>query len=86
MFGYAGDAENLRKCDLIDTKVHFCGRIIDAKAVTFHHGHYNALTSLEATATVGALMERRHGANWMTTAKPRFSGLIEPRHKLLEDQ
>ncbi len=31
---------NPRKCDLIATKVQFCGRMIDAKGVTFHPRHY----------------------------------------------
>ncbi len=41
---------------------------------------------MEAPATVGALMELVHGANWMRTAIPRFSELIEPLHNLLEAQ
>ncbi len=28
---------NPRKCDLMATKVHFCGRMIDAKGVTRHY-------------------------------------------------
>ncbi len=35
---------NPRKCDLMATKVHFCGRMMDAKGVTFHSRHYEALT------------------------------------------
>ncbi len=31
-------------------------------------------------------MELVHGANWMRTAIPRFSELIEPLHNLLESQ
>ncbi len=31
-------------------------------------------------------MELVHGANWMRTAIPRFSELIEPLHNLLEAQ
>ncbi len=47
---------NPRKCDLIATKVQFCGRMIEAKGVTFHPRHYEALTSMEALATVCALV------------------------------
>ncbi len=75
---------NLRKCDLLATKVQFCGRMIDFKGLTFHPRHYEALTSMEAPTTVGALMELVHGANWMETALPRFSELAEPLHDLLE--
>ncbi len=74
------------KCDLMDPKVHFCGRIIDAEGVTFHPRHHEALTSMEAPTTVGALMELVHGANWMKTVIPHFSELIEPLHNLLETQ
>ncbi len=42
-------------CDLITTKVQFYGGIIDAKGFTFHPRHYEALTSLEAPTTMGAL-------------------------------
>ncbi len=68
------------------TKVQFCGRMIAAKRVTYHHRHYEALTSMEAATTVGALMELVHGANGMRTAIPRFFELIEPLHNLLEAQ
>ncbi len=44
------------KCDLIATKVQFCGRMIDAKGVTFHPRHCEAVTPMEAPTTVGALM------------------------------
>ncbi len=75
-----------RECDLIATKVQFCGRMIYAKGVTFHPHPYEALTSMEAPTHVGALMEFVHGANWMRTAIPRFSEVIEPLHNLLEAQ
>ncbi len=68
------------------TKVQFCGRMIDAKGVTFHPRHYEALTPMEAPTTVGALMELVHGANWMRPAIPLFSELIDPLHSLLEAQ
>ncbi len=48
---------NPRKCDLMATKVQFCGRMIDRQGVTFHPRHYEALTSMEVPTTVGALME-----------------------------
>ncbi len=48
---------NPRKCDMIATKVQFCGRMIDAKGVTFHPSHYEALTSMDAPTTVGAIMD-----------------------------
>ncbi len=35
---------NPRKCNLMATKVHFCGRMIDAKGVTFHPRPCEALT------------------------------------------
>ncbi len=60
--------------------------MIDAKGVTFHPRHYEALTSMEAPTTMGALMELVHGANWMRNAIPRFSELIDPLHNLLEAQ
>ncbi len=69
---------NPREGDLMATNVQFCG-LIDAKGVTFHARHYEALTSMEAPTTVGALMELVHGSNWMRTAIPRFSELIEPQ-------
>ncbi len=50
-----------RKCHLIATKVHFCGHMI--YAVHFHPRHYEALASMEALTTVGALMELVLGAN-----------------------
>ncbi len=77
---------NPRKCNLMATKVQLCGRMIDANGVTFHPRHYEALTSMEAPTTVGALMELVHGANWMRTVIPRFSELVDPLHNLLEAQ
>ncbi len=74
------------KCDLAAINVPFCGRIIDSKGVKFHPRQGEALTSMEPPTTVGALMELGHGANWMRTAIPRFSELIEPLHNLLESQ
>ncbi len=41
---------------------------------------------MKSPTTLGALMELVHGANWMRTAIPRFSDLIEPLHNLLESQ
>ncbi len=41
---------------------------------------------MELPTTVSALMELFHGANWMQTAIPRFSELIEPLNNLLESQ
>ncbi len=37
---------NPRNCDLMATKVQFCGPTIDAKNVTFNPCHYEALTLL----------------------------------------
>ncbi len=55
---------NPRKCDLMATKVHFLGRMIDAKGVTFHPRHYEALTSME-----GGAREFLHHLSSMTWAK-----------------
>ncbi len=79
-------AKDSQECQSFHTQVQFCGRMIDANGVTFHRRHYEALTSMEAPTTVGALMELVHGANCMRTAIPRFSELIEPLHNLLEAQ
>lgn len=65
---------NLCKCDLIATKVEFCGRWINAKGVTVPVHHYEAVMSMEAPTTAGALMELVHSANRIRTAIPRFSG------------
>ncbi len=74
---------NPLKCDLA---VPFCGRLIDSKGIKFHSLQCDALKSTEPPTTVGALMELFHGANWMRTAIPRFSELIEPLQILLESQ
>ena len=72
------------KCELVTNKVQFCGRIIDAKGIRFNPRQYEALTSMAAPTTVGALMELVHGANWMRTAIPTFNNLIQPLQDLLE--
>lgn len=41
---------------------------------------------METPSTCGALMELVHGENWMRSAIPDFSSLVEPLHKLLESQ
>ncbi len=75
---------NPRKCDLIATMAQFCGRMNDAKGVSFYPRHYEALTFMEDPTTVGALMELVHSANRMRTAMPRSSELMEPLNNLLE--
>ncbi len=77
---------NPLKCDLAAVNVLFCGRLIYSKGIKFHPRQYEALASMEPPTTVGALMELVHGANWMRTAIPRLSELIEPLHNLLESQ
>ncbi len=77
---------NPLKCDLAAINAAFCSRIINSKGIKFHPHHYKALTSMEPPTTVGALMELFHGANWMRTAIPSFSELIEPLHNILESQ
>lgn len=72
------------KCNLVTEEVPFCGRIINKDGVRFCPRQYEALTSMQAPTTVGALMELVHGANWMRTAIPEFSRLIAPLHDLLE--
>ena len=77
---------NPLKCKFVANRAQFCGRIIDAKGIKFNPRHYKALTSMDEPKTVGALMELVHSANWMRTAIPRYSELIEPQHNLLEAQ
>lgn len=75
---------NPAKCKLATTEVQFCGRIINKHGVKFHPRQYEALTTMQAPTTIGALMELVHGANWMRTAIPNFAELIAPLQGLLE--
>ena len=73
------------KCKLVTYEVQFCGRIINKNGIKFHPRQYEALTNMPPPATVSALMEMVHGANWMRTAIPNFSTLVAPLHELLEE-
>ncbi len=77
---------NRLKCDLAAINAPFCGLVIDSKGIKFHPRQYEALPSMDPPTTVCALMELVHGANWIRTAIPRFSELIEPLHNPLEYQ
>ncbi len=77
---------NPRMCDFMAAKVQLCCRMIGAEGVNFHPRQHEALKAMEALTNVGVVMELVHGANWMRTAIPRFSELVEPLHSHFEAQ
>lgn len=48
--------KNIRRCQLITSKVHLCGRMIYSNGLCFHHLPQESLIYMETATTVAALM------------------------------
>ena len=72
------------KCNLFQTQVRWCGRIIDAKGVRMDPKNLETLVHMQPPSMGDHLQQLICAANWMRTAIPDFTNHTRPLAEALE--
>eukprot|EP00644_Phytophthora_capsici_P011684 jgi/Phyca11/123290/e_gw1.50.483.1 len=75
---------NAKKCVLFDTKVVWCGKVIDGTGVKHSPDRLAALTSMALPPTAAALQQFLCAANWLRESMVDYARVVGPLQSKLE--
>ena len=73
-----------RKCKFYLPEVTWCGRLISQDGVRFDPRNYAAITDMQVPTTGAELQQLLCASNWMRSAIPQYTTIVQPLQDLME--